>query len=224
MKSGIKLSDLQYRPLMMSYIDTGFTIDGEKYWDVYKAIYSLMIPSRRDMIMNSTIKELREMAISREHFDIDHTDDELINGLLLKVIRAKYDTCPLFREVLWRTGNEPLITCEYDDTFFGGYANRYGKALAKFRDEYANEDRDRRDDDPILPSTQEELEKFMERNKIKQSEKKALSHNFIHGKGHMYSKYHINKRKYNESRQIIPINGSIRKVPITTLQRCMQNC
>lgn len=107
--------------------------NGFVYKNMYKLMYAVAFPSRRDEINNMNTFKLKELRLGLEYFEISVRDVVLV---LLQVLREKCLNDKTFLSKLKRTRRKVIINNDYIDPFFGHPKNIYGRCLMKVREEF----------------------------------------------------------------------------------------
>lgn len=112
--------------------DVPILFEGYLYKNMYKLMYSVAFPSRREEICSMGMIRLKDLQLGLKYFEIE--EKEVIDTLM-KVIIHQCETDPLFLSKLKKTKDRKIIYNDYADKYFGGTRNIYGLCLMKVRDE-----------------------------------------------------------------------------------------
>lgn len=102
------------------------------YPNMYKLIYCIAFPSRKDEILELPLCKLRDLRLGLEYFEVD--EKKVLNELI-KIIIQKCREDPIFLKVLKNTKDRKIINTDFYDSYFGFSRNFYGKCLMKVRNE-----------------------------------------------------------------------------------------
>lgn len=106
--------------------------NGFLYQNMYKLIYMIAFPSRKDEINEMGLCKLRELRLCLEYFEVD---EKTVINELINVIIYLCNSDQKFLSTLKKTKDRKIINNDYVDKYFGDKKNIYGKCLMKVRDE-----------------------------------------------------------------------------------------
>lgn len=102
------------------------------YKNMYKLMYSIAFPSRKEEINDMQLSKLRELQLGLEYFEVS---EGYVITELIKIIIDRCKTDKRFLLMLKKTKDRKIIYSDYADKYFGGTKNMYGKCLMKVRNE-----------------------------------------------------------------------------------------
>ena len=106
--------------------------NGFLYQNLYKLMYIIAFPSRKDEINDMNICKLRDLQLGLEYFEVE--ESTVINELI-NIIIERCKTDQKFLSTLKKTKDRTIINSDYTDKYFGDKRNIYGKCLMKVRNE-----------------------------------------------------------------------------------------
>ena len=112
--------------------------NGFLYQNMYKLIYTIAFPSRKNEIIEMGLCKLRELQLGLEYFEVD---ESIVINELMNIIIERCKTDRNFLSRLKKTKDRKILNSDYVDKYFGNKKNIYGKCLMKVRDEKLYEQR-----------------------------------------------------------------------------------
>lgn len=106
--------------------------NGFLYQNMYKLIYTIAFPSRKNEIIEMGLCKLRELQLGLEYFEVD---ESIVINELINIIIERCKTDQKFLSRLKKTKDRKILNSDYVDKYFGDKKNIYGKCLMKVRDE-----------------------------------------------------------------------------------------
>ena len=104
--------------------------NGFLYKNMYRMIYGVAFPSRREEINAMSLNKLRDLNLGLEYFEI--SENEVIKTLVNTIVnRCRLDQ--RFLSLLTKTRDRRIINNDYFDKYFGGNRNIYGRCLMTVR-------------------------------------------------------------------------------------------
>ena len=105
---------------------------GFLYQNMYKLMYTIAFPSRKNEIIEMGLCKLRELQLGLEYFEVD---ESVVINELINIIIERCKTDQKFLSRLKKTKDRKILNSDYVDKYFGDKKNIYGKCLMKVRDE-----------------------------------------------------------------------------------------
>lgn len=131
--------------------------DNFLYQNLYKLIYCIAFPSRRDELVKMRISDIHNEELCLKYFE--SSEKEVVNTLIQVIIKQCRED-PLFLSTLRKTRRRKIINNDYNDKYFGAPRNIYGQCLMKVRDEKLylplekrNEARKKKEEQPTSSSS-----------------------------------------------------------------------
>lgn len=112
--------------------DVPILYNGFLYQNMYKLIYTIAFPSRKNEIIEMGLCKLRELQLGLEYFEVD---ESIVINKLMNIIIERCKTDQKFLSRLKKTKDRKILNSDYVDKYFGAKKNIYGKCLMKVRDE-----------------------------------------------------------------------------------------
>lgn len=106
--------------------------NGFLYQNMYKLIYTIAFPSRKNEIIRMGLCKLRELQLGLEYFEVD---ESIVIKELINIIIERCKTDQKFLSRLKKTKDRKILNSDYTDKYFGNKKNIYGKCLMKVRNE-----------------------------------------------------------------------------------------
>lgn len=106
--------------------------NGFLYQNLYKLMYTIAFPSRKNEINEMNLCKLRDLQLGLEYFEVD---ESTVISELINIIIERCKTDQKFLSRLKKTKDRKILNSDYVDKYFGDRKNVYGKCLMKVRDE-----------------------------------------------------------------------------------------